>query len=183
MLEKSGILPGFARVLTGCTCSLLVACGSSDDGGGPSAAVLTQAPHCPAGVDALKIEGTIAGAAIADSRTDDINAGYENFSGGRFSTPFSTFVPLASNQLALTFEWTAALFFGQSSAISKGTLTLPATHPLAGAQYCVSAGQVGFVDGTSEDGALKFAITEVKAGADCSGALTAVDLRGCQNDE
>jgi len=184
MAEKSGIWCWFARGLTWCTCSLVVACGSSDEGGGPGAAVLTQAPHCSAGVDALKIEGTIAGATIDDSRFDNnINAGYENLSGGRFSTPFFAIAPLADNQLALTFEWTADLFFGQSSAISTGNLTLPATHPRAGAQYCISAGQVGFFDGGTEDGALKFAITEVKAGADCSGAVTVVDLRGCQNSK
>jgi len=176
-----GQLFGRCSTLLG-ACWLLVACGGGDDGNGSSAAVLTQAPHCPAGSDALKIEGTIAGAPIDDSRVGNaINAGYENAAGGRFRTPFTNLVPLASNQLALTFEWPNSLLFGESSAISSGSMTLPATHPGAGAVYCVSAGQVGFADGGSEDGALKFAITEVKAGADCSGAPTVVDLRGCDN--
>lgn len=168
---------GFTVRLMVCSCSLLTACGSSDDGA-PS--VLTQAPHCPTNQQALKIEGTIAGAAIDDTRTDNaINAGYENATTGRFATPFVSLAPLESDQLALTFTWPHALFYGDTSAISSGTLTLPATHPQAGAVYCVSKGQVGFADGGSEDGALKFAITEVKAGADCSGAPAAVDLRGC----
>ncbi|HYQ44089.1 MAG TPA: hypothetical protein VER11_19040 [Polyangiaceae bacterium] len=169
---------GFAGRLMVCSCSLLIACGSSD--GGAMTGVLAQAPHCPTDKPALKIEGTIAGAAIVDTRADnDINAGYENATTGRFATPFVSLATLESNQLALTFTWPHALFYGDTSAISGGSLTLPATHPQAGAVYCVSQGQVGFVDGGSEDGALKFAITEVKAGADCSGAPAAVDLRGC----
>jgi len=170
--------------LTICTCASLVACGGSDGGAGTTAAVLTQAPHCPVGTDALEIEGTIAGAAIDDSRTPpNINAGYENAIRGRFYTPLSNLAPLASNQLTLTFDWPNSLSFGESSAISTGKLTLPATHPQASAVYCISAGQVGFVDGGSEDGALKFIITEVKSGADCNGAASAVDLRGCQNSD
>ncbi|HYQ02040.1 MAG TPA: hypothetical protein VER96_25375 [Polyangiaceae bacterium] len=177
---------GILRLLTGClatcACSLLVACGSSDGtapGGSSGASVLSQAPHCPGGTDALKIEGTIAGGAIDDSRTSNINAGQENFTSGKFYTPISNLVPLASNQLTLTFTWANSLFFGETGAITGGELSLPATHPQAGAKYCVSEGEIGFVDGGSEDGVLKFAITEVKAGADCSGAATAVDLRGC----
>ena len=128
----------------------------------------------------LKIEGTIAGGAIADTRVDnDINAGLENFGMGKFSTPFSTLAPLASNQLAVTITWPSSLFDGASSAASGGTLTLPMDHPSPGAAFCISAGQVGFVSGGSEDGAFKFAVTEVKAGADCSGPATAADIRGC----
>ncbi|MEI9948071.1 MAG: hypothetical protein WDO74_03620 [Pseudomonadota bacterium] len=178
MRDKSGIWRVFAQCLTGCVCSSLVACGSSDDGGS-AAAVLRQAPHCPADSDALKIQGTIAGAAIDDSRTTEINAGLENFMGGRFDTPFFDLAPLPGNQLALTFTWPGSLFYGQTASITGGNITLPNTHPQAGAKYCLSAGQVGFVDGGTEDGALKFSITEVKAGADCSGPATAIDLRGC----
>jgi hypothetical protein len=176
MWEKSGIWQSFGTCLTLCTCSLLASCGGSD---GPTSAVLAQAPHCPSGSDALKIVGTIAGGPIEDFRTTNSNAGLENFADGRFYTPFSNIVPLSGGQLALSFEWSRSLAFGESSATSAGALILPATHLQAGAEYCVSAGQVGFVDGGAEDGALKFAITEVKAGADCSGASTAVDLRGC----
>jgi len=182
MRDKLGIWRGFAVCLCSCSCSLLLGCSAGDAGDG-AAAVLTQAPRCPAGAEALKIQGTIAGAAIEDVRTMNINAGFENAVSGRFSTPFFNLATLEANQLALTIEWPHSLFNGQSSAISTGTVTLPATHPQAGAMFCVSAGQVGFVDGGSEDGALKFAITEVKAGADCSGAAAAVDLRGCQNSE
>jgi|SRR6478735_1087772 len=182
MPNKLGICRQFAVALSSCACSVLLAC-SGDDAGGGAAAVLTQAPHCPAGADALKIEGTIAGAAIDDTRTMNLNAGFENATSGRFATPFFNLFPLEPNQVALTIEWPHSLFNGQSSAISTGTLTLPATHPQALATFCVSAGQVGFVDGGSEDGALKFAVTEVKSGADCSGAATADDLRGCQNSE
>lgn len=162
------------------TSPLLVGCGSSDEGGGAATGLLAQAPHCPTDTYALKIEGTIAGGAISDNRASPaINAGQENLTTGKFYTPISTSTQLQSNQLALTFTWPGSLFFGQTSAMSSGTLTLPATHPQAGAVFCISAGQVGFVDGGSEDGALKFAITEVKAGADCSGPASSVDLRGC----
>jgi hypothetical protein len=181
MRDKFGFWRLSGPCLTLGTCSLLVACGGSDDS---TTAVFTQAPHCPAGTDALKIEGTIAGGAIDDTRTGTtIDAGYENAVEGRFSTPLGNFAPLAMNQLALTFEWPHSLFDGQSSPISAGSMSLPSTHPQPGAAYCVSVGQVGFVDGGSEDGALKFAITEVKSGADCSGAAIAVDLRGCENSK
>jgi len=159
-------------------CLLAVACGSSDASEGASG-VLSQAPQCPETTGALRIEGTIDGAAISDTRTTNINAGFENLSGGRFYTPVSDLAPLASNQLALTVTWGGNLFDGQVGPASGGTLTLPATHPHAGAKFCVSKGQVGFVSGGAEDGVLKFALTEVKAGADCSGAATAVDVRGC----
>ena len=155
---------------------LTAGCGSSSDAGGDS--VLTQAPHCTA-PDILKIEGTIAGGTLDDTRTTNINAGYENIGMSKFYTPLATIQPLASNQLALTITWQNSLFDGASAAATGGTLTLPANHPTPGAQYCISAGRVGFVSGGDEDGAFKFAVTEVKAGADCSGPATAVDIRGC----
>src|SRR5262245_49370329 len=142
MRNKLGNLRQLAGYLSACACSLLVACGSSDADGGSTEAVLAQAPHCPSGTDALKIEGSIAGGAIDDSRSTNINAGQENFSTGKFYTPLTNLVPLESNQLALTFTWPKSLFFGETSAIDGGDLTLPATHPQAGAQYCVSKGQV-----------------------------------------
>ena len=181
MQNDAGLGGVFAQCLSGCICVSLLACGSSDAGAeGAVAGVLAQAPHCPAGTDALKMEGTIAGGAIDDSRTkNDINAGTENFTSGSFRTPLTELAPLAESQLALTFTWPRSLFYGETSAITAGNLTLPATHPQAGAKFCVSAGQVGYADGGSEDGAFKFAITELKAGADCSGAPTAADLRGC----
>jgi hypothetical protein len=179
MLDKSGIWGLFGRYLSLCSCSFLVACGSSDDSGAPAGGVLSQAPYCPHGSDALKMRGTIAGGEIEDFRTSNINAGFENLSGGRFYTPTTNLAPLANNQLTLTLEWPGSLLLGDTAAISAGSLTLPANHPRAGAMFCVSAGQVGFVDGGAEDGALKFAVTELKAGADCSGEATEIDLRGC----
>jgi hypothetical protein len=179
MVDKSGIWALFARCLCWCSCSLLAACGSSDDSGAPEMGLLTQAPYCVHGPDALKITGTIAGGEIEDFRTTDINAGFENLSGGRFHTPLTNLAPLANNQLTLTLEWPGSLANGHTSAISAGSMALPANHPRASAMFCISAGRVGFVSGGAEDGALKFAITEVKAGADCSGAAEAIDVRGC----
>jgi len=127
----------------------------------------------------LNIEGTVDGAAIIDDRTTNINASYENIGMPNFNTPLSTLAPLSGDELTLKIEWSMSLFNGQTAAITGGALTLPATHPDAGAQFCVSAGTVGFVDGGSEDNAFKFDITQVKAGADCSGAAMSVDLRGC----
>src|SRR5450432_2948331 len=152
-------------------CLLVAACGSASDGagGGSGSGVFSQSPNCVAGTDALKIEGTVDGAAIIDDRTADINAGYENIGMPNFNTPLSTLAPLPANQLTLKIEWSTGIFNGQTAPVTGGALTLPATHPDAGAQFCVSAGTVGFVDGGSEDGAFKFDITQVKAGADCSG--------------
>ena len=139
--------------------------------------VLTQAPHCTS--ESLQIEGTVLGSVISDVRTTNINAGLDQFSMPSFRTPVVDFAPLAANQVALTITWTTGLFDGQAAAASGGSVTLPANHPQAGAKYCVSQGDVGFVSGGSEDGVFKFAISELKAGADCSGATSAVDLRGC----
>ncbi|MEO8903938.1 MAG: hypothetical protein ABI627_20655 [Polyangiaceae bacterium] len=159
------------------SCGLCVACGSSSDSG--ASAVLTEAPHCPSGTDALKIEGAIGDAVIDDTRTSNLNAGYENIGMPKFSTPLSTLAMLEPNQLPITITWAQSLFDGQTGAITGGTLTLPADQPNASATFCISAGEVGFVSGGSEDGAFKFVVTQVKSGADCSGAATAVDLRGC----
>jgi hypothetical protein len=183
MREQSGVA-GFSRVHWVLpVCLLAVGCGASTDGGGAGGAgVLTESPHCPAGTRALIIEGSIDGGAIEDSRGADSNAGYVNIGTPKFDTPVSDFVPLESNQLVLTITWKDGLFDGQTGAITSGSLTLPSTHPSAGAQFCVTRGEVGFVDGGAEDAAFKFAISEVKAGADCSGAMSAVDLRGCYNN-
>jgi hypothetical protein len=140
--------------------------------------VLTEDPHCPSGSDALKIEGTIAGGTIADTRTTNINAGYENIGMPMFNTGPTLGQP-GDSELTLTLTWANALFNGQAGPITGGSLTLPPNHPDAGAQFCVTGGEVGFVDGGSEDKAFKFAITDVKAGADCSGAASSVDVRGC----
>jgi hypothetical protein len=159
-------------------CLLSVACGSSGDGSAAVSAadVLTEAPHCPSGANALKIEGAIDSGAIDDTRTTSINAGYQNVGMPKFSASATD-----ANQLAVTIDWAKTLFNGQTGAITGGNLTLPANHPNAGAQFCVTAGHVGFVSGGAEDSAFKFDVTQVKAGADCSGAATAVDLRGCDN--
>jgi hypothetical protein len=171
---------GWARLSTFALismCGLSSACGSSSDSGG--SAVLSEAPHCPSGMDALKIEGSIGDAVIDDTRSMNLNAGYENIGMPKFYTPLTNLVMLEPNQLALTINWADGLYDGQTGAITGGTLTLPANQSSAGATFCVSAGEVGFVSGGSEDGAFKFAITQVKSGADCSGAVTAVDVRGC----
>jgi len=69
MWEMTGIRV-VRRFLVLSTSPLLAGSSSRDDGGAAAAAgLLQQAPHCPQGISALKIEGTIAGSAIDDSRT------------------------------------------------------------------------------------------------------------------
>lgn len=177
---------GFGRYRGICFSPVLllfaVGCGSDDGGSGTgptNSALFGQSPHCASNSDALKIEGTIAGAAIDDMRTTNINAGVVNIGSGQFLTPAVDLAPLASNQLTLTIDWSGSLSYGDRAEIAGGKLKLPATHPSAGSAFCVSAGEVGFVDGGNEDGSFKFAITEVRTGADCSGPAQAVDLRGC----
>lgn len=142
--------------------------------------LLRQAPTCPdySGV-ALKIEGSVAGGTIDDVRTANISAGWENTGMPKFFTPISDLETLEANQIALTIEWGVSLLDGRTTAITGGRLTLPANHPDPGAKFCVSSGTVGIADGDHEDGVIKFDVTEVKAGADCSGAATPADLRGC----
>jgi hypothetical protein len=145
------------------------------------ASVLSQDPTCPTDGNtvALKIEGSIAGGSIDDERTANISAGWVNTGMPKFFTPISDSEPLEANQIALTIDWGVSLLPGRTADLTGGRLTLPANHPDPGARFCVSAGTVGIVDGGREDGAIKFDVTEVKAGADCSGAATSADLRGC----
>jgi hypothetical protein len=155
---------------------------SSDDSDRPVAAVvLTQAPYCPYGSRALKISGTIGGVAIEDSRTGSIDVGLANDQGS-FFTPNEYVIPLADNQLALSILWPRNLTPGNVVAISQGNVTPPANHQ-AHLRSCIWSGQVGFVEGGAEDGAFKFAVTRVKAGVDCSGEVTPVDVRGCYQSQ
>ena len=180
MRKRSAIvqLRSVAWVLPACL--LCGACGSDTEGSAGN--VLAEAPHCPSGSDALKIEGTIDDGTIDDTRTTNINAGYQNIGMPKFFTPVAGLSSLQANQLAVTITWASTVINGQTAPITGGSLTLPANHPNAGAQFCVTAGEIGFVKGGSEDSAFKFAITQVKASADCSGAASAVDLRGCDNN-
>lgn len=177
MREYSGFSRIGARGFVVLVAALLAAC--SSDGEQKTNALFGQAPHCASNESVLRIEGSVAGGEIDDTRTTNVNAGLENFGASSFYTPVTDLAPLAANQLAMKINWSGSLAYGDSSAIGSGTLTLPASHPSAGSAFCVSAGSVGFVDGGSEDGAFKFAITELKGGADCTGNAQAVDLRGC----
>jgi hypothetical protein len=188
MSENRGIWRLFGLGLTSCGCYLLVACGSgnnsSGDGDGPAAAVvLTEAPYCPYGSNALKISGTIAGVAIDDSRTGNIDVGLENNLAGGFYTPNEYVIPLADNQLAVSIHWSKQLTPGDVVAIHDGNVTPPASHPQANLRSCIWGGQVGLVQGGAEDGAFKFAITRLKAGVHCDGEVTAVDVRGCYQSQ
>jgi hypothetical protein len=145
--------------------------------------VLSQAPHCPAGTDALRIEGTLDGAVVDDQRTPGTNSGYTNFGEPSFDTPFSNLAALAPNQLEIHFTWKQSLFFGQADAMLGGSVVAPSGAAHAGQTLCITSGDVGFVDGGSEDGAFKFRVLGLKAGADCAGEVVPVDIRGCSNSE
>ena len=83
-------------------CLLSGACGSA--GEGSAANVLAEAPHCPSGTDALKIEGTIDDGTIDDTRTTNINAGYQNIGMPKFFTPVAGPSSLQANQIATTLS-------------------------------------------------------------------------------
>lgn len=161
----------------------LQACGGSDADGpsGGAAGLLSQAPHCPTGTDALRIEGTVDGATVNDQRTagDQINAGYENFAMPAFDTPLTNLVALPASGLEIHFGWTQSLAYGETDTINAGTLVAPSSAVHAGQTLCITAGEVGFVDGGAEDGTFKFRVTALRAGADCMGEVVPVELRGC----
>lgn len=152
----------------------LGACGSDDAGG-----LLTQAPRCVGATDELNIEGTLDGASILDRRTSNINAGLVNLGEPRFDTPAVELAPVAAGQVELHLKWTRSLAFGESERMQRGFMTAPSTHPRAGESLCITAGEVGFVDGGEEDGVFKFRIDEVRQGADCNGAVLPVAVSGC----
>jgi hypothetical protein len=180
MVRLTWVGRGLSLVAFACA---LQACGGGD-GDGPSggaAGLLSQAPHCPAGTDALRIEGTVDGATVNDQRTasDQINAGYSNFTMPTFDSPLTDIVPLPASQLELHFGWAQSLAFGQTDTIEAGTLVAPSGAAHAGQTLCITGGQVGFVDGGAEDGVFKFRVSALRAGADCTGEVVPVELRGC----
>lgn len=160
--------------------SLASACGG-DDSNGPSGGggLLSQAPHCPMGTDALRIEGTLDGATVDDQRLSNINAGLVNFGTPSFDTPFSNLAALQPSQLEIHLKWMSSLAYGQSGPTSAGSVVAPAGAAHAGETLCISKGAVGFAKGGSEDGVFKFRIDELRAGADCTGEVVPAALRGC----
>ena len=180
-------------------CLFVVLCGACSSDAAPSG-LLDQAPRCPE-ASVLRIEGTIEGSTLSDTRTSNINAGLTNIVSPQFQTPISDLAPLQSDQLGLDISWANSLADGQVAAVTGGVLTLPANHTLAAddggaftvGSFCVSKGKVGFVSGGPEDGAFKFAISELWRGtngalypmpcpadlASAGGEALAVDVRGC----
>ncbi len=170
------------RKLSCCVVSWLavIGCGGDDTSSQGGSGLLSQAPHCPAMTNALKIQGTLDGSSIEDIRSTNINAGYVNFGQAYFATPFVELATLADGQVGLRLEWlNAPIAHGETTPASSGFVTAPSNHPRAGEKLCVTSGQIGFVQGGEEDGAFKFAVTGARTGADCTGSDLAVDLRGC----
>jgi hypothetical protein len=127
------------------------------------------------------MEGTVDGATVNDQRplNGQINAGFQNLSQLEFDTPFSNLATLPASGIEIHFTSTKSLFNGQTTTIASGTLVAPSGAAHAGQALCITAGQVGIVDGGSEDGALKFLVTGLRAGADCMGDVVPAELRGC----
>jgi len=183
------------RGLAGPACLLLglcVACGSATDA---QSALLGQAPRCTE-ASVLRIEGTIDGHALSDTRTSNINAGLTNFGPSEFQTPLAA--ELQSHQVELDVSWANSLFDGQVGAITGGILQAPADFPKIRSpegvytvnSFCVAKGEVGFVSGGPEDGVFKFAISELwhsdslnptvcPSEFPAEGETFAVDVRGC----
>src|SRR5262249_26008559 len=151
-----------------------LACGGVE---GPPA-LLGQAPHCEAGGDSFHVEGTLDGANIDDRRTTSTDIGLVGLPMPRFDTPYAGIAMPGPDQIELHLKWAKALGYGQTDSTTGDYLKPPMTHPRAGEKLCITAGEVGFVDGGSEDGVFKFHITGVASGADCATSVP-VDLRGC----
>jgi hypothetical protein len=170
---------GVRLVMAVACLGLAPACGGDDSDGPGGGGLLSQAPHCPTGTDALRIEGSLDGVTIDDQRSTNINAGLSNFGNSSFDTPFSNLAPLQSSELEVHLKWMGSLFFGQTGPTTGGSVVAPSGAAHAGQTLCVSAGSVGFADGGSEDGVFKFKVTELRAGVDCTGEVVPVELRGC----
>jgi hypothetical protein len=163
-------------VMVGAVC---VACGGgSDDNPTGEAGLLQQAPHCVTGGPVFQVQGTLDGVAIDDSRSQNANVGLVNIGAPKFDTPYSNLGALGANQMGLHLTWQNSLAYGQTGPATGATLVPPSSHPQAGQTLCITEGEVGFVDGGSEDGVFKFRITGARAGADCSLDVP-IDLRGC----
>jgi len=170
-----------ARAMTVVAClGLFPACSGSDakDPAG-GAGVLSQSPHCPAGTSALRLEGTVDGATVDDSRSSNLNVGLTNFGSSSFDSPFSDAVPLQPSQLEIHLKWASSVAYGQTAPTTGGSLVAPAGATQAGRTLCITEGAIGFVDGGSEDGVFKFKVSGARAGADCAGEAVTVALRGC----
>lgn len=167
-------------ILAGIVGAALIGCGDGGDGGGDKPSLLAGAPHCMGDAPVFHVQGTLDGVSIDDARSTNSNVGLVNIGTPSLDTPFSTSVSLAANQVELHLKWMTSLAYGQTGAATGDYLMPPSSHPRAGEKVCISAGQVGFVDGGSEDGGFKFHITQARAGAGCSVDVP-IDLRGCFN--
>lgn len=197
MNMRSGLsgVCGKASALPACLLVVYcVACSSASEQPG----LLGQSPNCPE-PSVLRVEGTINGKALSDSRTSNINAGLTNLGSPQFRTPFSSLASLERNQVGLDITWANSLADGDVAAITSGVLRAPADSPHVSSDgvydissYCVTQGEVGFVSGGPEAGVFKFVITELwnSSGSyfplPCptepevgTGEKVAVDVRGC----
>lgn len=138
-------------------------------------ALYAQAPHCLVAAGfAFHLQGTVDGAAVQDDRTTGLNAGFEI---RKFTTPAGD-VPLPPAQVKLSFEVSQTLNYGEGAAIITGQIVPPVGHPRAGQPLCITDGIAGLPSDRAE-GALKFWIRGARSGADCSGPVVQIDLRGC----
>jgi hypothetical protein len=171
---------------------LMPACsGGGSNGGdanGGDDALLSQAPQCLAGETALRIEGSIGGSPVNDQRSTNVSVRITNSVTSTFDSPAGNVVgnlipqPQPS-EVEIHLEWSGTVSVGQTSPITGGSLVAPSGTPYAGQTLCITEGAVGFVDGGSEDGVFKFEVSELRGGADCTGEVMPVELRGCYESE
>ena len=165
----------FCAVLFSC---LLPACGGNNGPAAAAGGLLDQTPHCESSGHAIRVQGTIDGVPIDNSGAEGASVILVNIDSPKFDTPSSSLREPASNPIELHLTWQSSLAYGETGPLTGDYLVPAKTHPRAGEHLCVRTGEVGFVNGGSEDGVFKFRVTGARPGADCS-ADVAVDLRGC----
>jgi hypothetical protein len=167
---------------------LVPACSGGDSDGGGDDALLSQAPQCPAGEAALRIEGSIDGSTVNDQRTSNFSVGLTSSVASSFDSPARNVVgnlipePQPS-EVEIHLRWAGNVSDGQTSPTTGGSLVAPPGTAYAGQTLCITEGAVGFVDGGGEDSVFKFKVSGLRAGADCMGAVVPVELRGCYASE
>jgi hypothetical protein len=153
--------------------------GSAQGGssGGATAPLFTSAPDCDSNVE--RLEGTFQGTTVAVNRS----VGSTTLTGRSYYT-----VGLGRSRVRL--QWGNAIAPNAVQPLTEGGYVLTfwdATSP--DVLYCITAGEIGFLETQSLHEYFKYAITRVRSGevgttpnsqpATCDGEEITVDLLGC----
>lgn len=182
-----------ARIITLCSWTLLASCSTSGaeepDGGearsdtkapdtdgptNPTSDIFSDSkvPRCDNGIRTqYQLRGTIDGSAVTVS-----GSAFSDFIKGQYRKLSAM---AGKVQVDLSLRWEKPLVFDREVPLTGETLIVPAGHPKAGRQICITEGTFG---ATPADGGSSvqvfFKITGARDG-DCDGPVVPIDVAAC----